>query len=357
MPEEIIQIYRLLLLQSGLKIREIADTLNMDRFYVSKMLLSADNRTYWQTDMSGKWYAIKGAMTIEQENEESQPIKEKVTRHNKFDSSELSKRFKEPRLKSFLDIINTYPILDEAGCQKLLDDIDDDDSATNELVKGLMWMVVKYAMNVSSDVPIFDKIQEGTISLFKAIQTWNSERSMSFIEYARRLVIRDVWCYCKQHRCFYLPLSFIRVHEDIKEVCRAFYVKNEISPAFWQVYDSSCTTESTSKLAYDFEDDLSRMFVSYDDMDIFVDETAESPDITLSKKEISERMEKALCNLEPRELSILYMSYGIDRLFPATHTEISELYGITYERARQILNTAKKNLKGSYRLTKLWYDS
>ena len=64
--EEIERIYTLLSHSNGLKIKEIAKVLEIDRYHVADILFSTDNIPFWFQDSSSLWFAKEGAIEIEE---------------------------------------------------------------------------------------------------------------------------------------------------------------------------------------------------------------------------------------------------------------------------------------------------
>ena len=64
--EEIKRIYTLLSHSNGLKIKEIAKVLEIDRYHVADILFSTDNIPFWFQDSSSLWFAKEGAIEIEE---------------------------------------------------------------------------------------------------------------------------------------------------------------------------------------------------------------------------------------------------------------------------------------------------
>ena len=72
--EEVRRIYILLLHSNGLKIKDIAKTLDLDKYYVADILFSTDNIPFWYQDNSSLWFAKEGAIEIEETVETKEPL-------------------------------------------------------------------------------------------------------------------------------------------------------------------------------------------------------------------------------------------------------------------------------------------
>ena len=76
--EEVKRIYFLLLHSNGLKIRDIAIELDLDKYYVANILFSTDNIPFWYQDSSSSWFANEGAIEIEEQKQEQDVLVRRI---------------------------------------------------------------------------------------------------------------------------------------------------------------------------------------------------------------------------------------------------------------------------------------
>ena len=65
--EEITRIYSLLLHSDGLKIRVIAEKLELDTLHVAEIMFSSHCIPYWYQNEESLWFAKEGALEVEEE--------------------------------------------------------------------------------------------------------------------------------------------------------------------------------------------------------------------------------------------------------------------------------------------------
>ncbi|RPJ01127.1 MAG: sigma-70 family RNA polymerase sigma factor, partial [Deltaproteobacteria bacterium] len=83
--------------------------------------------------------------------------------------------------------------------------------------------------------------------------------------------------------------------------------------------------------------------------DIIEDKTARSPEVAAMNADLSEQTQKALSGLTSREEKVLKLRFGLGEKYDVNLTldEVSENFGLTRERIRQIEVLALKKLKDS----------
>ena len=86
--------------------------------------------------------------------------------------------------------------------------------------------------------------------------------------------------------------------------------------------------------------------------DLIGDETAEDPYAMAEKSALKDMVKNILATLEDREADIIKKRFGIDGE-PMTLEQVSQIYGLTKERIRQIENKGLKKLRNPVRSDRL----
>ncbi len=183
--EEVRRIYLLLLHSSGLKIRDIANNLNLDKYYVAGILFSTENIPYWYQDNSSLWFAKEGAIQIDELEED------KLTIPTVARKSLNLERFLQGNpsisLRSILSHLGQYRIYSDNEIVELIIRYRNGDQKSYDLiVKSYQRLIVGLAYLYCKDgVPLEELIQEGNIGLIKAIERFDESRFHSFSNYAK----------------------------------------------------------------------------------------------------------------------------------------------------------------------------
>jgi RNA polymerase primary sigma factor len=80
-------------------------------------------------------------------------------------------------------------------------------------------------------------------------------------------------------------------------------------------------------------------------LDVMVPENNDDPDFKLMAESLREEVAQGLYALSPRETEIIGAYYGLNGRTALTLDEISELYGLTRERVRQIKERGIRRLR------------
>lgn len=226
-----------------------------------------------------------------------------------------------------------------------------DIKAINKLVEGNLRLVVAIAKKYAGrGVPLLDLIQEGSVGLIKAAGIFDIRRGYKFSTVAtwwiRQSIIRAVY---NQNRIIRIPVNLYSqlnsykytISEspnelDIENISRKF----KISPHQVQYFlssdlslNSSISKDSTKEL----QDIIPNSKKSTDEEAILL----------MLKSEIKKLFSK--CNLNNREIELLTLKYGLDDGIEHTNGELSEMFGVSYQRIGQLLaGTLRKIISYDY---------
>lgn len=213
-------------------------------------------------------------------------------------------------LSRYLQEIDRIPLIDLDEEIELAQKIHVGDSkAFDRLVKANLRFVISVAKQYQGrGLSLLDLINEGNIGLIKAAQSFDETRGFKFISYAVWWIRQGI-------------LQGIEKHSRLVKVPKG------------QDSDVSAVSEHVSLDAPAYADDDRSL------LDRIVDTDAPMADHNLEKESARKVVDTYLSKLGERERNIITASYGIGRP-EMTLNEISEKYGLTRERVRQIRWTA-----------------
>ena len=190
--EEIKRIYTLLSRSNGLKIKDIAAILDIDRFQLAEIMFSEDSFSYWYQNNESLWFAKDGAITIEEEKK-----KEVLTKQlQPVSGSKLEQHvYSESKpIQFYLKQILSFPTYSSKETNELFDLYRDGEmQAYDQIVKGHLKLVVNIAkMYRHRGVSMNDLIQEGNIGLLRAIERYDQTLNQDFVEYAKSWIFQSI---------------------------------------------------------------------------------------------------------------------------------------------------------------------
>ena len=105
--DDILRIYFLLSHSNGLKIREISQQLELDRMYVTEIMLSDEGTRLWYQNDSLLWFAKEGAIQAEE------PQKDNIAKPKAIVKEAAIERYsglsESDSIRSYMKTVLTYP--------------------------------------------------------------------------------------------------------------------------------------------------------------------------------------------------------------------------------------------------------
>jgi len=269
-----------------------------------------------------------------------------------------SKRVTERGLKQFLEEISRYSVLTREEEFELAQRIreKEDSEAKEKLILSNLRNVLHICKNfLDYGLTLSELINAGTQGLMRAVEKFDERKGYRFSTYSTWWIKRSIYkaIYADQE---IVPKS--NLAKRIKSFIPTFVQEKGREPTVQEIarhlkisihQASNALPELLPILSLDetfSNDDTGPLIetISIDQM------TAEklvlpSPEEILKQKQETERIQKALKKLSPREREIVERNFGLGDYEVQSLEEISRLMNITKERVRQIRDNALKKLK------------
>ena len=167
--EEIKSIYALLLHNTGLKIKEIAKNLDLDKYYVAEIMYSTENISYWYQDSSSLWFAKEGAIYLDESKED--PLMAPLAEPKQYNFERYFQDSISDSLRSYILNLSKYRLYSNEEIIELLRRYKNGDrNAYDLIVKSQQKLVVGIDYLVAVDVGTIVEI--GTCVELRSLTPW-----------------------------------------------------------------------------------------------------------------------------------------------------------------------------------------
>lgn len=258
-------------------------------------------------------------------------------------------------LEDYLNDISKQPLLTVEEEVKLAQRIRNDDrEALERLVCANLRFVVSVAKQYQNQgLTLPDLINEGNIGLIKAAEKFDETRGFKFISYAvwwiRQSILQAL---AEQSRMVRLPLNQVSAVSRINKLIMKFEQEHERKPSAYEL--SELIDETPEKIRDSLRANGRPMSINAplgegDDstlLEVISDENTPQADRGMIDKSLATEIERMLDTLDEREKTIVEMCFGINNR-EMTLEEISEKFGLSRERVRQIREKALLKLRHS----------
>lgn len=258
-------------------------------------------------------------------------------------------------LEDYLNDISKQPLLTAEEEVKLAQRIRNDDrEALERLVCANLRFVVSVAKQYQNQgLTLPDLINEGNIGLIKAAEKFDETRGFKFISYAvwwiRQSILQAL---AEQSRIVRLPLNQVSAVSRINKLIMKFEQEHERKPSAYEL--SELIDETPEKIRDSLRANGRPMSINAplgegDDstlLEVISDESTPQADRGMIDKSLATEIERMLDTLDEREKTIVEMCFGINNR-EMTLEEISEKFGLSRERVRQIREKALLKLRHS----------
>lgn len=228
-----------------------------------------------------------------------------------------------------------------------------DKNASNRLIEANLRFVISVAKQYQNKgLSLVDLIQSGCEGMLEAVKRWDETRGFKFISYAvwwiRQSIIQAISSECRTVR---IPMNqivnmnkinkaSIKLEQELGRIPSVEELSSETELNSSKINLTLSSINKSISLDTPFKDeDVSCL------LDIIPDSL--STDETIINNSVSERIELVLSKLSNRESDVIRMSFGLG-MIPMTLEEISERFGITSERVRQIQKEAIEKIRLKY---------
>lgn len=225
--------------------------------------------------------------------------------------------------------------------------------ARDRFIEANMHLVVSYCKPyIDFGVSYEDLIQEGTIALMKAVDTYNPIRAIRFRNYAHSVIMHHV------EKTLPDNLYALAIHCGRgQDMAKIFFTKNKLQkmngeePTADEIVKhcdapkemvENILAMTTTPLAFD-------ELIDEDD-DIYLEDdissNEEDIDSCIERAYASQFVNEAFNKLSQREKIVIRMYYGLDGEEPMTHEEIGKIVGVTSSRVGAIKKEAISKMGG-----------
>jgi RNA polymerase primary sigma factor len=201
-----------------------------------------------------------------------------------------------------------------------------------------------------SNLPLPDLIQEGNLGLIKAVDKFQYRRGFKFSTYAtwwiRQAITRAIM---DTGRTIRLPAHVVETLNKIAAARRALIRSLGRDPTVQEI--AAHVHLSVDKVMLALRSDVPPASLDSpiaDDTafgDLLADSGAPSPEAALLREDARRRATRALAALSDREREVLELRFGLRNAHGQTLQEISERFGVTRERIRQIEQRALERMR------------
>ncbi len=261
---------------------------------------------------------------------------------------------RETTLSAYLDDISRFPVLTRAEELTLIPAARaGDQEAFEKMVRSNLRFVVRIAGEYEQrGMALADLISEGNLGLIRALETFDVERGIRFITYAKWWIRQNVvYALIYKAHLIRLPQSQLRKFNRAKTAIEQLERSLQRKPTEAEINKNLCSEYNmfASSSVFPIADiSLTQKLNNEVDgclLDFIANKDAQQPDKALDPESLEADLSALFSKLKEREADIISKLYGLETGAGLTLGEVGEEYGISRERVRQIKNEALEKLR------------
>jgi RNA polymerase primary sigma factor len=209
-------------------------------------------------------------------------------------------------------------------------------AARQKLISANMRFVLKVALQYRGcPIPLPDLVNEGSMGLIRAIESFDYSRGLKFISYAvwwiKAYITRAI---NESGNLIRLPANqHLRVRKALKEKSNGEDIAEDIRELI-QLGESGVSFDQS--LADDSKTTYS---------EVLADKNAQNPESETEIQGVESMTKEILNDLPHRESMVISGLYGINHSTPQTLREVGESLNISHERVRQLRDQALRRIR------------
>ncbi len=262
-------------------------------------------------------------------------------------------------------LIENTPLLTDEEQKELIKEYrNGDQQAKDKMIKGNLRLVMKEINKFYKGKVLFDDLmQEGTIALMRAIESFDVNLGFKFSTYAVPAIDHRITAYLDTN----MPDIAMTVNQETshdiviyKKTVENFRDELKRNPTLEEIANIMHISKERARVLNATTRELNiNEEVSCENNNKEIEQLISSQDMSIedviAEKDLQQKI-RDLINTritDERARDVIIQAVGISGLAPQTLTKIAQKYGITRERARQIFNNSMRSIIFSQEIEKL----
>jgi len=208
-----------------------------------------------------------------------------------------------------------------------------------EMIEANLRLVISIAKKyMNRGLDFMDLVQEGNIGLMKAVDRFEYQRGFKFSTYAtlwiRQAMSRAIADFGREIR---IPVHQIEVIDKVNRIKREIEIDTGSEATAQDIADILSLPKSNVQQAIKYDIQMASIDLIYEQAALIEDNTA-LPEDTAMKSALEKAVGNILSETTPRGAEVISRRFGIGEYNGVNQTleEISQVFGVTRERIRQI---------------------